>query len=462
MLEIGAHAPEISGEVGKWERLQLSSAHDKLWTETRAAMLWAAPAFADVFLGMMVDDHRDLAWFTDKIRTAATDGTFLYVNPEKFFKYSLEERVFIVCHEICHCIFDHCGMIYYASLQKFIKYVDGTSLPYIDQIMQIAMDCLINDLVFNSHIGKMPKGACHLPNLITQDDNLFDAYRKLYKKFPSPSGGRGGTQSQGQGNKQKGQGQGTGVGQGQQNNKDYSGNNERFDEHLAPGTGRGVSPTSATQNRNQQAWDNAVRAAMKAAKDQGRLPAGLERGFAKLLEPKVDWREHLIFVTSKMVGRDCSTWSLLDNELMLRGIGAPGKKGHGCQLIVFAADSSGSIDQNTMNMFMTECASIVENIRPRQVIFMQCDAQVYDYTEIEEPDDLVRRLRGGGGTDFRPVFQRIQTEGLEPDCLVYLTDLEGAFPQTAPEYPVIWGTIRDHSVPFGEKVLVPQQANSES
>lgn len=49
---------------------------------------------------------------------------------------------------------------------------------------------------------------------------------------------------------------------------------------------------------------------------------------------------------------------------------------------------------------------------------------------------------GFGGTSFRPVFDRIERlrkeENLEPDCLIYLTDGDGEYPEKQPEYPIIF------------------------
>jgi predicted metal-dependent peptidase len=54
------------------------------------------------------------------------------------------------------------------------------------------------------------------------------------------------------------------------------------------------------------------------------------------------------------------------------------------------------------------------------------------------------------------VFKRVNEMGLKPDALLYLTDGQGDFPKTAPDYPVLWGSIYEGSTyPFGEVVPVP-------
>jgi predicted metal-dependent peptidase len=430
MGEIGSI--KVNTDSNKWPKLSLTPLQTRLWMETRTALLINQPAFADVWFRMMQDKDRELAWFTDQIPTAATNDQFMFINPETFFKYNLQHRVFIACHEITHAIFNHCGSMYRLQELGYIIYPDSIKLPYKSETMQIAMDCLINDMLIRGKVGEAPKDCCHAPNLITYQDDLTTAYRKLYKKPKTSTN----PQSNGQGD-----------GQGQ-----------RFDEHLQPGQGTGKSPAQAQDARNPQAWDNALSAALASAKAQGRLPATLERGLSKLLEPQVDWREHLAVTMSRRLGADFSTWNTLDNELMLRGIGSPSKVKYGCETIVFAVDTSGSINQKTMDMFCTEGIGLMEQARPRSLIFVQCDAAVQEWVELDTPDDMMREIKGGGGTSFVPVFERLAREGVEPEVLIYLTDLMGTFPSEAPGYPVIWCTIYDSAVPFGDKVLLPEQS----
>ena len=53
-----------------------------------------------------------MAMFTRDIPIAATDGSNLLLNLDTFFKYNLNERIFIVTHEIMHCIWNHCGLMH--------------------------------------------------------------------------------------------------------------------------------------------------------------------------------------------------------------------------------------------------------------------------------------------------------------------------------------------------------------
>jgi predicted metal-dependent peptidase len=63
---------------------------------------------------------------------------------------------------------------------------------------------------------------------------------------------------------------------------------------------------------------------------------------------------------------------------------------------------------------------------------------------------------GGGGTDFGPCFDWLEKRGIQPQTLVFLTDLCGTFPSTVPSYPVIWASTERRNAPFG--AVIPMQA----
>jgi predicted metal-dependent peptidase len=198
----------------------------------------------------------------------------------------------------------------------------------------------------------------------------------------------------------------------------------------------------------------------------GKLPASLARIFTKRLSPKADWRDLYQLAVTRRIGNDRYTWATLDPQLAYRGIGSPGRTAFGCGLVVIAVDTSGSITQRTLDVFLAETVGLIEQCKPRRIIFTQCDAKVQEYEEVDSNDDLYcRKLKGGGGTAFGPVTERIEQEGEEPDLMIYFTDLYGSFPTKTPPYPVVWAVVDNKEPaqpPFGELVIVPQQAERVS
>lgn len=430
-------APLASSYEEVWDKLPLSSQHQTLWEQTRAAALYALPFVTDVWYNMMVDQDGQTAWFTDKVPIAATDDTLMYLNPATFFAYTLEERVFICSHEVMHCVFNHCGLSWNLQEAGEVRYTDGVVLPYFHKLFNIAADCVINAMLIKSGITGMPTNG-QLHKLVSADDTVLDAYRKLYKE--AGGGRRGKNPGDGPGNKGNGENGGEG-----------------FDVHLRPGQGRGKSPSAAEVERSPQKWINAINAAMESARMAGNLPANIERAFTKIIQVEVDWLELYPTTVSKAIGRDLLSWMYLDPEYMVRGIGFPGRIKHGCGTIVIIFDTSGSIGQKTIDMFASVTQSVIEMVRPQLCIVGECDTKVYRFDEIEDISDLHGKVRGGGGTSFCPPFDKVKEEGLDPELFIYLTDLEGDAPTEPPPYPVIWACITDLKGPWGTTIKIPKQ-----
>lgn len=459
----------IAGKQNVWPKLKLSPEHAKLWAETRAAVLWAQPAFADIWYTMMIDPRGEQAWFTDQIPTAATDDKIMYINPAWFFKMTLEERVFVACHEIAHAMFNHCGLFHRLRKQGSIRYADGITLPYNDDLMQCAADFVINAMNHDAKVGKMPKEGCLNLKLIPAGTGALDAYKILYKKAKKPK------KPKGKGNQPPPPGGGGSGRPGNQpsdtpeseidiekarENGDGT-QGKAFDKHLEPGEGRGKTPSEAESERNPQQWENAIQAAMTSARLRGILPGCLERMFLSTMEPKADWSELYLEAVSRKIGNDASSWEQLDHEMLVRGVGSPGRVQYGCDLVIVACDTSGSINQETLNLFLVETRGIMDQVKPKRVIFVQCDAAVHEWREITDINELEGKVLGGWGTAFQPVFDRVEQEGENPDLLIYLTDLDGDNPKQ-PDYPVVWGCITDKVHPWGQTIRVPPQAEQDT
>lgn len=117
-------------------------------------------------------------------------------------------------------------------------------------------------------------------------------------------------------------------------------------------------------------------------------------------------------------------------------------------LVVIAVDVSGSCtDDETMMKFWGETYRCVSQWSRSgdegRFLLLQCDAAIQkeEWVEakdfMEVPEEVF--VSGFGGTDFVPVFERLEQlteEGCKIDALLYLTDGEGRYPEEQPEYPV--------------------------
>ncbi len=88
-----------------------------------------------------------------------------------------------------------------------------------------------------------------------------------------------------------------------------------------------------------------------------------------------------------------------------------------------------------------------------RVTIAECDSDVHRAYFLKHP---IRRLLGGGDTDFRPVFDHRDRESVHSG-IVYFTDGKGRWPERSQSVPVLWVLTNDDSFacPFGHVVRLP-------
>jgi predicted metal-dependent peptidase len=230
-----------------------------------------------------------------------------------------------------------------------------------------------------------------------------------------------------------------------------------FDEILPPP----VDPvTGEVDLPEEHEFQEAVARAAAVAKAIGKLPASIQRLVDEILTPQVDWRDHIRLLVTGKIGARGETWKrpnrrrLVLNPIMI----LPGKRGYGCEMVVVGVDTSGSIGDRELAVFLAEVSGILSDVKPRRIVVIGCDADVSQVDEVTSLDEFeglrAKGIKGGGGTDFRPVFDYVAEHQLRPEALIYCTDLLGVFPAEAPVYPVVWAATTDVNVPWGEVVRI--------
>ena len=105
--------------------------------------------------------------------------------------------------------------------------------------------------------------------------------------------------------------------------------------------------------------------------------------------------------------------------------------------------------------FKAELQSIVEECQPESTIVIMADAKVQRVDRFERGEAIEFNVEGFGGTDFRPAFEHVDREQLDPACLIYLTDGDGVYPEEPSAYPTLWAiTTPDRQAPWGETVTI--------
>jgi predicted metal-dependent peptidase len=399
----------------------------------------ACPFYAHYFYSEMEE------YPTRDIPTAATDGRRIFYNPAYLASLKPAEAVFVFAHEVDHVISrDPQRMKHYSTEGT----VDGT--PFDKEQVNISWDYVVNAGLVEEGVGMMN------PDWMWADDVdgsqlREEVYARKFKQRKQ-NGGQGKGTGPGGGTTHRDSGH-AGKGAKGDPTAQQHGQDQVLPPEIDPVTGREDIPS-------EMEFKEAIARAAEAAKAMGNMPGGLLRRVEEILQPKVNWREHLRMLVTGRIGSRSEDWNrpnrrrLVLNPLVIM----PGRRGHGCGTVVVAVDTSGSVTPKEIDAYVAEIAGVLTDVRPKRVVLMTCDARVHQVEEASSLDELQvvkdTGFKGGGGTSFIPVFDMIDELGLHPDALVYCTDMHGAFPAEAPGYPVVWAKTTDVEAPFGDQVKI--------
>lgn len=199
-------------------------------------------------------------------------------------------------------------------------------------------------------------------------------------------------------------------------------------------------------------WQQAIAQATQLARAAGELPGGLERAAEKAVAARVSWREALQRYFKERA-KDDSTWTKPNRRFMMDfGIYLPSLESVKMGPLVFAVDMSGSVGQKAIDQFFSEIDSARQECGPEYVLILPFDSEIREAFRFDGDEESVVKAKSGGGTDFRPAVEYLAREGITPEALVYLTDLDCTHFATEPEYPVLWVTTRKAFAPYGDVI----------
>jgi predicted metal-dependent peptidase len=113
--------------------------------------------------------------------------------------------------------------------------------------------------------------------------------------------------------------------------------------------------------------------------------------------------------------------------------------------IAIGLDVSGSISRTEFNKFMAQMDAIKGLSRVKVIEIDTKISAMYDYYKTSQ--NRIARLRGGGGTQFAPAFQKFKE--LRPDAILFMTDGDCAGHVDNPGIPTGWIMTNDRSPPYG-------------
>lgn len=389
--------------------------------KVRAGLIMGQPFFgtAALHLELKQDPSCQTAW---------TDGKTLGFNPEYMMNTPMEELEGVMAHQVMRCVLGH-------HLRR-----GGRDRG----VWNDAGAHVVNHELHRAHFH-LPTGALMDPEFdALHAEAVYSAlYQRLEEGDEQPGPTAGGQD----------QGGGSGAGEGAPGDHPSAAAGTTGEVRDCPGDDGGVADTAEVAEQEAE-WQSIVAQAAQVARGQGRLAGGIEHAIESFLNPKVDWREALHrFLKSR--AKDDYSWSKPNRRYQALGLHLPSLDSQRVGPIVVAIDTSGSITQSLLDQFISELEEIRTMVKPERVVVMMCDTQVR-LTLVFEPDDPLENLRaaGEGGTAFDDPFRQVEKLGIEPEALVYLTDLDSSvFPQE-PSYPTLWVSTYLEQAPFGEVILM--------
>lgn len=301
-----------------------------------------------------------------------------------------------------------------------------------------AADLSINDTV-DEMGAKLPQGVLRPASFSWPKGLTADEYYLMLDKLPKPPGGSG-----------------MGCGQcGSAGGCPLPGEPDKDDADA-----RSEAETERSIRETAEAIKD------HAAKNRGHLPDSLKRFADAVLAPaRVPWRRKL-----QRSARNAAQFAMGAVDYKYD---APSRRqaaiGYGTGkailprlrkpvvVVDLAIDTSGSMSQSDMAEVLQEAKGIFKAVGAtvRAII---CDAEVHEVGDVSDVRKLASMLKGGGGTDFRPVFEAIRTGKRKPNILVFATDGCGPAPAAPPKgVHVIWllvGSYRARPTTWGEYIEV--------
>lgn len=400
------------------------------------------------FLGALVLrlplQEADPAWCP----ATGTDAKKFYYNPEFIDILKPEETQFILAHEALHCALSH-----FARRQHRVKHR-----------WDLACDYAINPILVEDGL-KPPPGMIMLREykgmsaeeiypLLDDNDMTETLDQHLYDKEDNPSeGGQNSTENPLDERNASPSNPPNAPQDTQQKNSQGAGGGQDFDAEAASGNQAPPPPLSQQEAEELSVqWQQRMAGAAQQAMQAGKMSGIMKRLVEELLQPRLPWRMLLARYMSTMARDDYS----YTRPSTRRGEPAifPSLKSSQVNVIV-GLDVSGSVSDKELQDCLSEINAIKGQMRAK-VTLLACDAAIIEgfprQFEAWEEVTLPASIKGGGHTDFRPVFEWSAQQDQAPDILIYFTDAQGYFPTHSPNYPVIWLIKGRGKIPFGQRI----------
>ena len=335
---------------------------------------------------------------SQEVALAATDGDRVYLNPEAAARLAPAELDGLLLHEVLHAALSHVGR----------------RGPRDKKHWNRAADLIVNGMVAQAGLP-VAEGTARDDHLETL--SVEEVYAALER-----------TEEEQQG---EGEGEAGDLLDGPPSD-------------APPGSTRSGQKPSDLSRRWKGRLEQARAAQSMSGK--GADPLGLHRELARLAPARLDWKSQLW----RFLARTPVDFGGFDRRFVGRGLYLEALDDESLKALI-AVDTSGSVDDEAVKALVAEVQGILGAYPHVRAELYYADTEAYGPYPLTAGSEIPP-AQGGGGTDFRPVFGKVEEHS--PDLLVYLTDGYGDFPEVPPRVPTLWvvppGGLEDSGFPFGE------------
>lgn len=414
-----------------------TSKAEELLEQTIVELIFNEPFYANLLMGM----RREFTISVPTLGVNVTDQVNLFINPYFFNAMTLPERVDVLKHEAHHVINNH--FVRFRDIEpRVFENKDKSIFERIQDMQKASLTNQAADFAINEYLVNLPRKVKmfdHNGNAISTPTHIEDATGKkvanpdknagkpieadlcfvdnLKKKYPNIT------------NKQT---------------MEYYYEFLKQEEEKNGGKGTGMTvlddhdlwhETDNTEDDITQKVKDAVNKAVEqtADKDMGKMSGDVLSAIEKLNHVAKDWRQDI----QRFVARSAEI--IIESTRKRRnrryGILHAGTRTYPKLNIAVGIDTSGSVNDECVAQFHSEIVRL-SNMNVELTI-LECDTQVNRVYKFDPKKPFT--VIGRGGTAFKPIFDKIETDKLDIDGLIYFTDGECWGEQiNKPRYPVLW------------------------
>ena len=437
-----------------------------LLTKARAGLILDAPFYASILLKMKMqeDPTTPRIWI---------NGVSIGYNPAFIESQPLETVKGILAHEISHIIFLHHlrrkGRDFETwndagdySINSIIENA-GFKLPE-NVLRDVRFNGKPSEEIFNTLMGERPT-ATDNPTAPPQET---PEGKQAEEETPGSEDGEGEKEE----GKEPGNGEKNEDGQEAQGSGGNSKPSPKPPEYSDPGGTGEVrdypesDPTARKQAEEEIKID--IIQSAQFAKKHGKLPTDMEKYIQELLNPVLPWKEILArFIDT--ASRNDYSFTRPNPRYLSQGFYLPSLHAPEIGKVILSVDTSGSISKEEIQNMVSEVKGILNAYPGTELTVIFCNAGIQGTPEtLTQFDELKEIPTPGGGTDFRPPFEYVEEEQIDPKAFIYFTDGEcNNFPDPIPDYPILWiltqePTCYPWNPPTGETTyLNPEDRNPE-